>query len=130
MDKKQLIIDFNKILEEGNLFKALSIENVNYNPHPFTIRAEHIKRYALDTTRPCAGYVNGNQYSNVKKPGFTKCGLSLEEHTFDIVVFLQLKRNGNNNEANVEMKKLPLIENKIDGVVMIETKEEFRITGE
>ncbi len=63
------------------------------------------------------------------KSGYTKCGLSVEEHTSDKVAFLQLLRNGTNDEANKILKDLvdALGEDIVDGYIFIETSEKLRI---
>lgn len=119
-------------LKKQDLFKLKSIENVNHKPHPFCIGAEHIQRDTLDTTKGCAMLVDdkGN-WSNTRKPGYHKCGLPYDDHTFDNICFLQQIRHGTNDEANIILKKLvnELGENFVDGFAFIETKEKYRITS-
>jgi len=57
------------------------------------------------------------------------CTLTYEEHKFDTVIFLSLKRNGTNTEAKkaLELIKDDMIKDNIDGLVMVETEEKFRI---
>ena len=131
MDKDKIVAECSELLKEKNVFIAASIENINHKPHPFVIGPAHIGRYNIDTSKPCAGYVNDRGgWSNGYKTGYHKCGLSYEQHTSDTVICLQLTRHAFEDEATVELKKLvPTMEaNKIDGVIFIETEEKYRIT--
>jgi hypothetical protein len=113
-----------------DLLKILSVDDINHKPHPFTIGAQHIERYHLNISKPCAGYVDDHgRYSNVSKPGFHKCGLSLKEHTHDTVGFLQLLRNGTEEEGKTILKKFvdDIGVEFVSGFLFVETEEEFRI---
>lgn len=105
---------FQEIVE--GFFIVKSITNVNYKPHPYTIGPEHIKNsksmYLEPDSAPCA--VQG-------------CRLKYAEHTSDKVLFLSILKDLTKDEAQNVLKKLPLEENKIDGVAFIETPEKFRI---
>jgi hypothetical protein len=103
------------------------IHNVNHKPHPYTIGAQHIQRYRLNTSIGCAGYVDqrGN-YSNKSKPGFTKCGLSLEEHTSDKAIFLSFNKDMTANEVEEKLKIfIDLYPKEFNGFVFV--KSEFKI---
>ncbi len=107
MNKQEQTEHLVKLLAENGLFVVKGVEDVNHTPHQFTIGAEHIRPYHLDTSKPCAGYVNDNgDYSNRSKPGFHKCGLPFEAHTYDTVLFLSLTRNISEEEAQQELKKI------------------------
>ena len=117
-------------LAEKGLFVILDLQEINHKPHRFTIGPQHIQRYHLDMTKPCAGYVDdqGN-YSNRSKPGYHKCGLPFEQHTHEEIIFLQLTRNVTDEEAHGEMLKLkPIMEElKIEGICFVDTPEQYRM---
>lgn len=124
----------NKIKEylEKNqeLFIILSIDDINHKPHPFCIGAEHIQRYSLDTSKGCAMRVSSNgKWSTNYKQGYSRCGLSMEEHTCDTVAFLQLLRNSTNDEAQIILKGLvdEVGEDFVTGFTFVETDEKYRI---
>jgi hypothetical protein len=121
----------NKALEFQDLFTLLKVDNVNHSPHPFCLGSEHIEKYHVNTSKGCAMRVSPNgQWSTSYKKGYVKCGLSYEEHTSDCVGFLQLKRNGTNDEADIILKALvnEIGETFVDGFGLIDTIEKFRIS--
>jgi hypothetical protein len=127
--EKEVVI--RKGLDSQDLFTLLSVENTNHKPHPFCVGPEHIERYRLNTSKRCAMRVGPNgEWSTRSKKGFVKCGLSYEEHTYDCVGFLQLKRNGTNDEAKTILKALvdEIGETFVDGFGFVETKKKFRIS--
>lgn len=125
-DTKDLVVDkINEILAPTGLMKALSINNINENPHRFTIGPQHIK-HAADNH----GGMLGLETLKAVRCAHPRCNVSYEEHTSDKVLFLQLQRDGNNEEANAELKKIVdlMKEDNIDGIVMVESDQEYRIT--
>jgi len=119
-----------EVLEYQDLYIVKSVDNINHRPHPFCIGSEHIKPYVLDTSSGCAMRVNENRaWSTGYKKGYHRCGLQPEDHKSDNVCFLQLKRNGTNDEANIILKKLvaDLGETFVDGFAFVETDEKFRV---
>lgn len=127
MSISEKAIKITEVLAEKGIIILLDIQQINHKPHQFTIGSEHIQ----NTTKPCAGYVdNEGNYSNRSKPGYHKCGLPIEQHTYDEVLFLQLTRNVTNKEAHGEMLKLkPLMESmKIEGLCFVDTDEQYRIS--
>lgn len=130
MNAREKVAKCAEALAEKGIFVILDLQEFNHQPHPFTIGREHIQRYHLDTTKPCAGYVNDQgDYRNTSKPGYHKCGLPLEQHTHDEVIFLQLTRNVKHEEAHAELLKLkPLMEEmKIEGIAFVDTPEQYRM---
>lgn len=119
-------------LSGQDLFVLMSVQQINQKPHPFCIGPEHIQRFALDTTKGCAMYVNeSGAWTNGYKKGFHKCGLPMDAHTKgDTVCFLSQLRNGTSDEAGIILKDLvnKIGESFIDGFAFVETKEKFRIT--
>ena len=94
MNAREKVAKCAEALAEKGIFKILDLQEFNHQPHQFTIGNEHIQKWHLDMTKPCAGYVNDQgDYRNSSKPGYHKCGLPLEQHTHDEVIFLQLTRN-------------------------------------
>lgn len=123
MTNDQKIITITKALGDQDVFKVKDVININYNPHPFVIGAEHVAHAAdhcggmlIETTLnaiPCA------------HPG---CNLYYKNHTSDTVCALQLLRNATKEEANIILKTIvDKIDNLIDGFIFVETAEQFRI---
>ena len=110
--------------KKQDLFKCLSVMDVNHKPHPYMIGSRHVV-HASDNhggmlgkttleTVPCA------------HPG---CNTDYDQHTSDNVAFLQHLRDGTNDEANKIMKAMvkAVGETLVDGFTFVETKEKFRI---
>lgn len=114
---------FQKQLE--GFFTVKSIENINHKPHPFMIGGRHII-FASDNYNGILGEacIKDKQFP---KCSHSMCNLKYEEHTSDKVLFLSLVRELTNKEVQEALKKLPLKENKIDGISFVETPEKFRI---
>lgn len=130
MDDKEKLEKVQDLLKDQDLFTALSIERVNHKPHPFCIGPEHIERYALNTQKGCAMYVDSTgRYTNGYKKGFHKCGLPLAAHTSECVCFLQLNRHAKKAEAQYILQDLVerLGDSGIDGYAFVETPEKYRI---
>lgn len=130
MNAQEKVTKCAEALAEKGIFVILDLQEINHKPHRFTLGPEHIQKWHIDTTKPCAGYVNDEgAYRNSSKPGYHKCGLPMDQHTHEEVIFLQLTRNANNEEAHSEMLKLkPLMEEmKIEGLCFVDTPEEYRI---
>jgi len=98
-------------------FEVLSVDNINYKPHPFMIGSQYLtnsKGMYLDFNRaPCA---------------MRGCNLSYAEHTSDRVVFLKRRpdrqETDENKLAQVEIDNLesvkPLMKkHKLDGFVFV-----------
>ena len=123
MTIEELTEKYKEKLKDNDLFSARKVDTVNYDPHPYTVGAQHVAhasekggmldKETLDEV-PCAA---------------EGCTLTYEEHKFDTVIFLSLKRNGTNTEAKkaLELIKDDMIKDNIDGLVMVETEEKFRI---
>lgn len=125
-DEKDLVVEeLNKILEEHGLFKVLSIDNINHEPHKFMIGPPHIKHAAEKH-----GGMLGETTLRAVKCVYPGCTTSYDDHKSTKVVFLQLKRDGKNDEANGELIliKQILTDNAIEGIVMVESDPEYRIT--
>lgn len=101
-------------LAKTGFMTLLNVDTVNHKPHMFMVGSQHIQRFAMDLTKPCA---------------MKGCNLLHSEHTYDTVAFLQLTQQLTQDQANTVMKDIQdiLVEKKIDGIVMVETPEQFRI---
>jgi hypothetical protein len=124
--EKDLVVDkMNEILSVVGLLKTLSIDHINHKPHRYTIGPKHVG-YAADHE----GGMMTNETLKKVQCAFPRCSASYEEHISNKVAFLQLNRDGNNDEANDELKKLADImkEQNIEGIVMVESDPEYRIT--
>jgi hypothetical protein len=113
MNKEEIVTKYQSILE-NSCFKILSIDTVNHKPDIFMITPKHIAKS------------NGILDPNVAPCG--NCGQDIYNHTYDTVAFLQLLRDANKEEVTRFLQLLPLKEDKLDGVVFVETKEKYRIS--
>lgn len=124
-EKDPLVEELNKVLAKGGLFKVLSIGDINHNPHEFMIGPKHVT-HAADH---CGG-VLGDATFDVVPCARAGCNLLYKDHKSDKIAFLQLSRDGKNQEANDELVliKQILTDNKIDGIIMVESEQEYKIT--
>ena len=127
LSKQELEAKYKKIYEDSDVFTFRSIEGVNHKPHPFTIGSRHVA-YAADH---CCGMLGDEVLKKIPcaAPG---CGRRYEEHTYDVVMFLSLKRNADREEAQAELKRAidaGLEADEVDGFCFVETDERYRITS-
>ena len=124
MDKDKIKEEIEKVLVEQDVFKFMSVENVNYNPHPYMVGPRHIK-HAADNH----GGMLGEATMKAIPCAHKGCNFSYEEHTSESVCFMQLLRNCSGNEASEVLKDLqPILEeHKIDGFAFVETDQKYRI---
>jgi hypothetical protein len=112
------------------LFVVMSIGPINHKPHPFMIGPRHVG-WASDHN---GGMLSEEAIRRAEKEGIycaqPGCRLPFDEHTCDVVVFLQFTRNATSDEAQQCLQAaLPaLAEHKIAGFVFVETPEKFRAT--
>lgn len=120
---KELEQQFQEKLE--GLFTVKSIQNVNHKPHIFMLGPNHIS-FASDTYSGILGdaCITDERFPTCSHPG---CSLRYKNHTSDKVLMLSLSRELSKAEAQEALKSLPLKENNIDGVVLVETPEKYRI---
>lgn len=125
MTNEEKFKKINEALIDQDLFVCLNVMDVNHKPHPYTVGPAHIK-YANEGGR--RGILN-EQVCREVKCAFQGCNTSYDEHTADNVAFLQLKRNGTNEEAQNILKEVvdTLGPEFIDGFSFVETEEKFRI---
>lgn len=130
MSNQEIEETINKILIEQNLFKCLAVRDVNHKPHPYVIGPKHIV-YASDhfsgmLSEMCIKEGEAAGKCKCAHPG---CKLSYDEHSCDRVAFLQLQRDGNDEEAKVLLQKIvtELDKNLIDGFTFVESTEQYCI---
>lgn len=122
METKELEKEMQKLVD--GYFIVKSITNVNYDPHPFMIGPKHIG-FASDKYAGILGdsCINDKNFPTCSYPN---CDLKYQDHKSDRVIMLSLVKDITNDDGNRILKSLPLIDNKIDGVVFVETPEKFR----
>lgn len=110
---------------KGDLFIVKSVKDINHKPHPYTVGARHAI-YASDKN----GGILDESICRKVQCAHPHCNTDYDGHTSDNVCFLQLTRNGTNEEAQVILKGLvdTLGEKFIDGFAFVETTEKFRIS--
>ena len=114
-----------KYFKDNDFVKLYDIKAINFDPHPYMVGPEHVRR-AADT--------NGGILDEkiIKEVGCAHlgCTLSYEEHKYETVMFLQLKRDISNTEINEFLLSIreEMLEDRIDGIGFVETEEKFRAT--
>lgn len=105
------------------LFTTLRVDTINHRPDIFCIGPQHVAH----ASARCGGMLGEE---TLERFPCAHCKRPLSEHTYDTVLMLQLTRDGTNAEASAILKPLaPEMEaDGIDGLVMVETLEKFRIT--
>lgn len=121
-DEKKTKIE--ELLSLQDVFRVKDVLNVNHKPHPYIVGPKHIT-YASDNY----GGILDERTLNKVKCDYKGCNLSYEEHTSDLVCFLQLKKNATNDEVKFILKELVdnVGETFIDGFGFVDTDEKFRI---
>ena len=123
MNKKEVKSQISKLTE--GIFSVYDITEINHNPHPYMVGPKHIQ-HASDNF----GGLLDERTTDVVGCAHPHCGMDYQSHTYDTVVALKLLKNLTNSEANDSLQSLlPIFEKEgIDGVIFIESKENFRIT--
>ena len=121
---KELTEKYQEILKDNDLFIVSKVESVNHDPHPYTVGSKHIEHADENN----GGQLDKQTIEEVECAA-SGCSLTYDEHKYDTVIFLQLKRNGTNIEAKKAFKSIEkeLKTDNVDGIVMVETIEKFRI---
>jgi len=120
----ELKAEFEKLCID-TIFSFKSITTINPKPYPYTIGPNHIK-HAADN---CSGML-GEATLKAIPCAVPRCNLPYEDHTYDTVCFLQLKRDANKDEANKDIKILNDFIMKHDlaeGFCFVDTDKKFRI---
>lgn len=123
--KEELLTEFSEILKEKDILKAAGIHEVNHKPHPFTVGPKHVD-YASKHNQG----VLSEEICEKIQCAHKGCTIPYSEHTSDKTLFLQLKRDVTQEEANEELLKIKqtLLDNKVDGVAFADTEEKYRFT--
>lgn len=113
-----------KYFENNPLMRLHEIADINHKPHPFMIGPNHVAH--------AADHHSGKLREETLKAipcAHKDCGLSYEDHTYDRVLVLQLKKTIKDTEARDFLTTLidDFKADKIDGFMFIETEEQFRI---
>lgn len=125
--KEQEVFYKERFEKEDSPVALASIIGVNHKPHPYMIGPSHVA-YASDYN---GGIINESVINDVKC-AYPGCNLLYDHHTYDRVMFLELKRDCTSKEINdvlLELKE-KMVEDDIDGICFVETKEKFRITDQ
>lgn len=124
MEDKKLEEEIQKLVD--GYFTVKSIMNINHDPHPFMLGPKHI-RFASNKYMGMLGdaCINDKNFPTCSYPG---CNLRYQDHKSDRVLALSLVKDITNDDGSRILKSLPLLENKIDGIIFVETDEKFRIT--
>lgn len=123
MSNEEKEVEIRKVLNPKH-FKLLSVQNVNHDPHPFTIGPAHVKH----ASNYHSGRLGEETLKNVPC-AFRGCNVAYENHKSDTVAFLQLVKTLTKDEANKTIKKVVdnIPKDLIDGFTMVDTPEKFRI---
>lgn len=123
LSNKEIEAKIREVLNK-DLFVLKSVNQVNHNPHPYTIGPKHVS-YAADHH---GGMLDERTLDKVPCAFPGGCNLDHASHTSDTVAFLSLKRDIEKKEAQDELKKLidHVGKETIAGVVFVETKQKYR----
>lgn len=123
MTNKEVVDKCNETMESSPV-KALSVNNVNHKPHPYVIVPKHIK-YATERS----GGMLTEDVCRAVQCAHPKCNLRYDEHIFDKVLFVQLKRDAENTEVVKALQSIrPIVEeNGIVGYAFVDTKNKYRV---
>lgn len=115
---------YKRLVNNTDGFTFQSITNVNHKPHPFTIGPKHIEH----ASRNYIGML-GDATCKAVPCSYKGCRVPYDQHTWDTVLFISLKRDMTNAEANEELKavSVDMQDDGIDGFALVETEEKFRI---
>lgn len=124
-DKETTSKEIEKYFKDSDLFMFMGLNEVNHSPHPYMIGANHVK-YAADNH----GGSLGAETCKAVRCAHPRCNTPYEDHTSDLVCFLQLKRNCTQKEGSAALRGMVkhLGEDAFDGLSFVETEEKFRIT--
>jgi hypothetical protein len=116
---------YQKLFEQHDGLKCRDVMACNYNPHPFMLGPKHIS-FAADNYRSILGdaCMNDSRFPTCADRG---CGLSPDQHTHDLVCFLQLERDIESVEISGILLKVKdeAVADDVDGFAFIEN--EFQI---
>jgi len=129
MNKEETLTFFQEIFDDAGIFKAAGLHEENHQPHIFTITSEHLE-YAKENNEG----VMTEEICEKFQCGHKNCKLEYSKHESDKTLFLQLKKDTEQEDANNELIKIKedLLKNNIKGVAFVDTEEKYRflINGE
>jgi hypothetical protein len=121
---KDLTEELQELMKDSEVLLIVDVLDINHDPHPFMIGPKHIT-YAADN---CGGMIGEDVLKKLgcAHPG---CNTSYEDHKSIKACFIKLKKNSTQDEVQAEHKKMLelLTINKIEGIVLVDTPEKFRI---
>jgi hypothetical protein len=109
-------------LKECEVAIVHKVDTVNFKPHPFVVGPKHITH----ASQYCGGILGKETMQAIP---CAHCGRRYEEHTYDTVVFIKLKRNCTASEIQPWLKEIAEKVTRIDGFAFIETEQNYRIQG-
>jgi hypothetical protein len=123
MNKEETLELFTELLEPGGIFQPAGMHEENHRPHPFTVGRKHVAHAAEHN-----GGILSEEICQELGCAHSKCTVPYDEHESDKVLFLQLRRDAEQLDANEELLKIKdkLEEHKIAGVAFVDTEEKFR----
>ena len=123
MTKEELLEVFSEILAEDDIMKTGGIKEDNHQPHLFMIRKKH-----LDYASKHNDGVLSEEICQLIPCEHEGCKLSYEEHTSDMQLVLQLKRDVTQQEARDQLVKLQqaLTEHNVKQVAFAESEEGYK----
>ena len=123
MNKEETLTKLSELLKVNDFLKASGIYESNHSPHQFEVTKEHLKY---------ASQHNGGVLSEYILSGFN-CGVkgcrkSYPNHTSDMQLVLQLKRDATEEEVKAELLNIKedIIKLGIDTVAFADTEEGYK----
>jgi len=122
------------LIEELSVFSFITVKNiddVNHKPHQFVAGVKHIEHASVN----CGGILGERTMNEIPSyspngRGLTSPPVFMKDITFDTVCFIQLTCNVSHEEFSKIVPTLEKYESIVDGIVLIDTPEKFRIEGE
>jgi hypothetical protein len=125
MDKKTIETKYAPLINKSGAVVYKGVNTINYKPHPFVISVKHVA---------CADkYNNGKLDQSVlsryacSRPG---CDLPYDQHTHNAVILVALTQHCTKaafSAALQEAQAASLEADGIDGILLVDTVEQFRI---
>ena len=111
-----------KYFKDNDFVKLCNIKAINFDPHPYMVGPEHVQR-AADTN----GGILDERILKEVGCAHPECTLSYEEHKYETLMFLQLKRDINNTKISEFLLSIreEVLEDRIDGITF-ETEEKVQ----
>lgn len=126
--RTELETKYEGLLKDGP-FIVKSITGVNHRPHPYVIGPRHIG-WASDHWNGMLGKAAIKDFeAHGGHCAHPNCTLPLDQHTYDTVLFLSLKKDVLKEDARDILAPVgeQMQKDKIDGLCFVETPEKYRI---